>query len=92
MAFRRFSLRGFPSEFDIRREVEGHSTSYICRATLYRGRYIRRAVDRISTGVPTERGISAAVDKSWEFRDELIRRYGLESLGAIESVESARKV
>lgn len=91
MAFKRFSIRGFSSEFDIRREVEGFNTTYICQASLYRGRHIRRLVDRISTGVPTERGLSAATDKTWEFRDELIKRYGLEPVGVIESVEAANR-
>lgn len=89
MAFKRFSIRGFASQFDIRREIEGYNSSYICVATLYEGKHIRRKVDRISTGIPTERGISAAADKTWEFRDELIKRHRLESVGVIESIEAA---
>lgn len=91
MAFRRFSLRGFPSEFDIRREIEGYNSSYICVATLYAGKHIRRRSDRISTGIPTERGIDAAWEKTWEFRNELLKRYRLESVGVVESIESVRK-
>lgn len=92
MAFRRFSLRGFRSEFDIRRQIDGFEQTYSCRATLYRGKHIRRKVDRISTGIPTSAGIAAAQDLTWEFRDILIERHRLEPVGSIEITEAARTV
>lgn len=92
MTFRRFSLRGFRSEFDIRRQIDGFEQTYSCRATLYRGKHIRRKVDRISTGIPTSAGIATAQDLTWEFRDRLIARHRLEPVGSIEITEAARTV
>lgn len=90
MAFRRLSLRGFSSEFDIRLQINSFEQIYSCRATLYRGRHIRRRVDRISTGIPISAGIAAANDLTWEFRDRLIERHRLEPVGSIEITEAAR--
>ena len=78
MAFKRFSLRGFSRGYDIRRQVEGFETRYICTATLYRGRHIRRKVDEISSFVPTMSGVAVAKEMTANFREQLIERHGLE--------------
>lgn len=92
MAFRRFSLRGFSSEFYIRRQIDGFEQTYSCRTTLYRGKHILRKIDRISTGLPSSAGLAAAQDLTWEFRDRLIERHRLEPTGSIEITEAARTV
>ncbi len=92
MAFKRFSLRGFSSEFDIRRQIDGFEQTYLCRATLYRGKHVRRKVDRISTGLPTSAGIAEAQNLTWEFRDRLIARHRLEPVGSIEITEATRRI
>ena len=78
MAFKRLSLRGFSRDYDIRRQVEGFGTRYICSATLYRGRHIRRKVDEISSFVSTMSGVAVAREMTETFRDQLVERHGLE--------------
>ena len=88
MAFRRFSLRGFSSEYTIRRQVEPSNGKYLVGAALYRGRHLRVKVDEISTGISQGEGLSAAEALAGEFRDKLVERYGLQHDGAISFGEA----
>jgi len=89
MAFKRFSLRGFRSEFNIRRQVELFNGKYLVWTTLYRGTHIRIKKDEISTALPLEAGLRAAEELAWEFRNRLIERHSLEAVGVLEIAEEA---
>jgi len=79
MAFQRISLKGFDSDFNVRRRVEIYGGTYICWSTLYRGKHLRRKVDELVSRTPLEFGREVALDRTWELRNELIAVHGLES-------------
>ncbi len=77
MAFQRFSLRGFESEFNIRRRIEIYNGRLLIWATLYRGWNWRRKIDMISTGCEIEDGRDYAEALGWELRNRLVEKHGL---------------
>lgn len=80
MAFKRFSIRGFRSDFSLRRQVETYGASYLCWATLYSGKHFRRKIDERTAAIPVELGIGAAYATTHRFKEELELRYGLAPL------------
>ena len=83
MAFKRLSLRGFSSDYNIRRRVERYTdTHYRCRATLYWGSHFRIKLDEIDSLSPYYGGMDAADELVDALRGQLVERYELESAPA----------
>ncbi len=85
MAFKFFSLKGFKSNYEVRRRIESLEGGYLCSATLYKGKHLRRQMDEVSSVVSYYAGLNEAHMATHDLRDILAERHGLARLSRSHS-------